>query len=202
MIFLLAPWAIAVMVGNILGVNVVARAGPRAQAVILNDGVPAEYLDQEGKIKSWRGATPEDTSILRESVQKGWLDGYSTRAVQTEYPRFNRFTTKCLGDKLSNLRRDYRNQEEKRRDSKFLLLYLSIQFHSPTGTNTTTVFLHSFLTTKWSSAEAVVKVSTLMERRKLPLQVSQTNSKNDSATTSTTKLTTRATSSCRITCLG
>lgn len=89
-------------------------------AAAINRGVDPEYLEEGSRlIKSWKAATPEDTDILKDAIEKGWLEGLSTKAVMKEYTRYQRFTTKCLGDKISNLKRNYRDVEERRRDSKF-----------------------------------------------------------------------------------
>ena len=82
-----------------------------------NAGVPDEYLE-DGLIKSWKAATKQDTDFLKMAIEKGLIHGFSTKTVMKEYTRFKRFTTKCLGDKISNLRRNWREQEDRRRDSK------------------------------------------------------------------------------------
>lgn len=112
---------------------ILSRAGHRGSAEAIGDpgydhgaappainrGVDPEYLEEGTRlIKSWKAASPEDTDILKDAIEKGWLQGLSTKAVMKEYTRYQRFTTKCLGDKISNLKRNFREIEERRRDSK------------------------------------------------------------------------------------
>jgi hypothetical protein len=98
-----------------------ARGGPRMAGRAAGgaargiQGVDAEYLcETTGLIKSWRAASQEDTDILRQAIEAGYLDGYQVKDVKDEYPRYNRFTNKCLGDKISNLRRTLRDNIEHR----------------------------------------------------------------------------------------
>lgn len=99
-------------------------AAAAASAPSNNSGVPDEYLDANGLIKSWKDADEMDTKVLKELIENQMIDGYTTKAVKDEYPRYKRFTNKCLGDKISNLRRSFRDSVERRADSKFPLFTL------------------------------------------------------------------------------
>ena len=122
--------ALAFVAANFSAFNVASRSGRRASAdavdnavldgdANINRGVDEEYLENGTRlIKSWKAASAEDTAILKDAIEKGWLLGLSTKAVMKEYTRYQRFTAKCLGDKISNLKRNFRDQEERRRDSK------------------------------------------------------------------------------------
>ena len=92
-----------------------AASFPALAMVVQNPSqVPAEYFDSDGLIKSWKGATAEDTKILRQLIEGGFIDGYTTKDVKAEHTRYARFTNKCLGDKISNLRRTHRDNVERR----------------------------------------------------------------------------------------
>ena len=94
-----------------------ATAATGAMAMPTLAGVdPAFICLQTGLIKSWKGATDEDTEILRQLINTGMLDGLRTQEIKDQYPRFNRFTSKCLGDKVSNLRRTLRDNIERRNE--------------------------------------------------------------------------------------
>jgi hypothetical protein len=92
--------------------------------------VPEMHIDPEtGLIKSWRSADDLDSSILRQAIENGDLDGYKTHQVKEEYPRYRRFTNKCLSDKISNLRRAFRESVERRFDSKFINMLFDFPCH-------------------------------------------------------------------------
>lgn len=116
---------IPTLIASICFANVLSRGKrPEARGIergieLTNVDVPDEFLDEDGLIKSWKGATKQDTDFLKHLVEMGLIQGYSTKAVMKEYTRFKRFTTKCLGDKLSNLKRGWREQEERKRESKW-----------------------------------------------------------------------------------
>jgi hypothetical protein len=99
-----APLALALVAATMSFFGVATNnAGPRN--VNQMAGVNMQYIDVEtGLIKSWKGATNEDTKQLKTLIEKGMIDGFSTKEVQADYVRFCRFTTQCLGDKISNLR--------------------------------------------------------------------------------------------------
>lgn len=100
--------------------SAMVATGPRKPPPLST--VPAEYICSDtGLIKSWKGADSMDTKILKDLIENGNLDGYNTKSVQSEYSRFKRFTSKCLGDKLSNLRRSFRENAERRDESKSIV---------------------------------------------------------------------------------
>ena len=128
---LLANVAAANIVAMAAGATVITtggrrRGGGRATAATAATGAmamptlagvdPAYICLQTGLIKSWKGATDEDTEILRQLINTGMLDGLRTQEIKDQYPRFNRFTSKCLGDKVSNLRRTLRDNIERRNE--------------------------------------------------------------------------------------
>ena len=80
-----------------------------------NAGVAAAHIDPAtGLIRSWKGATAADTTKLKQLVESGLIDGFTTAQLKTAYVQYQRFTNKCLGDKVSNLRRSYRQAVERR----------------------------------------------------------------------------------------
>ena len=74
---------------------------------------PAYIEAETGLIRSWRAADDEDTRQLKQLVESGMVDGYSSKQVKDEYVRFRKFTNKCISDKLSNLRRSHRENHER-----------------------------------------------------------------------------------------
>ena len=72
------------------------------------------YIEKEtGLIKSWKAADAEDARQLKQLVESGMVDGYSSKQIKDEYVRFRKFTNKCISDKLSNLRRSHRDTLER-----------------------------------------------------------------------------------------
>jgi len=98
--------------------------GMYSTMMVVTAGGPAvanEHLEEgTGLIKSWRAATDLDTNILKQAIENGLLDGYTTKAIMKEYPRYQRFTAKCLGDKVSNLKRALRDAHNRMAESKLL----------------------------------------------------------------------------------
>ena len=84
--------------------------------------IPDVWIDPDtGLIKSWKAPDDNDTNILKQAVESGMLNGYNVNQVKEEYPRYRRFHNKCLGDKISGLKKSHRQALERVADSKLLL---------------------------------------------------------------------------------
>jgi hypothetical protein len=121
--------AIAVLIAAAAPAFGMVATNRRAPQVQRLGPVANEHIDMEtGLIKSWKAADELDSSILRQAIESGQLVGYKTVQVKEEYPRYRRFTNKCLSDKISNLRRAYRELFERRADSEFFSFSSGVSF--------------------------------------------------------------------------
>jgi hypothetical protein len=125
---------------------------------------PADGFDSNGLITSWRLASPEDTRLLKDLVVGGALikqNGINMKPeeVKSQFPRFKRFNNSCLSTKISNLKRDYRDQVERRAASTFRHDLLVSSFFTSFSK---VMFSFSCFFLQWRMLAVVAKASKLV----------------------------------------
>lgn len=100
-----------------------AMASVVASALMASKKKSARVLktlyNEKGEMDSWTGATKFQNDLIKNLVKKGLVANLNVDEVKVNYPAFKGFSNACLSNKLSNLKRTFNKNVDKRGKSKF-----------------------------------------------------------------------------------